>query len=374
MSITPKIRGFICTNANKDGCRANVAAEISWVKEHPRLPIQGKNALIIGCSAGYGLSSRIAAAYGGGCATLGVQYERPESEKRTASAGYYNSEAFIQFAAADGLFAETINGDAFTDEVKVETIAALKRGMGKADIVVYSLGAPVRTDPVDGVSYRSCLKPVGGAYTSKNIDLKNKAVTEITIEPATDEEITATVKVMGGEDLRFWIDALVKADALSNGAQIVAYSYIGPALTHAIYKDGTIGMAKQHLERTVAAINRDYPNLRAFVSVNKAVVTTSSSAIPVVPLYISILYKLMKEKGVHEDCIQQEYRLFRDYLLTQNPLPLDEAGRIRIDDLEMSPEIQAEVAKVWQQITTENLSELADIAGYEQAFLKLYGF
>lgn len=375
MIVSPKIRGFICTTAHPEGCAKHVAEQISVVKG--RGPIDGgpKKVLVIGSSTGYGLSSRIAAAFGCDAATIGVFFERPGTEDKTATAGWYNTVAFEREAAAAGLYARSFNGDAFSDEVKSEVIAAIREDLGQVDLVIYSLASPRRTDPKTGEVYKSCLKPVGGVYTNKTLNTGTGAVEEVTIPPAEGDDIAQTVKVMGGEDWELWIDALHEAGVLAEEVQTVAYSYIGPEVTWPIYKNGTIGKAKEDLERAQAALDAKLASIsgKAWVSVNKALVTQASSAIPVVPLYISLLYKAMKDAGNHEDTIEQMDRLLRERLCNGQPLP-DETGRIRIDDWEMSPEIQSIVGKRWEQVSTENLSELADYEGYQKGFLKLFGF
>lgn len=371
MIVKPKVRGFICTTSHPEGCKANVKSQIEYVKSQPKTN-GPKKVLVIGASMGYGLASRITAAYSCEAATLGVIFDKQGSETRTGTAGWYNTAAFEQFAAEDGLYAKTINGDAYSDEIKQKVIETIKADLGKVDMVIYSLAAPRRTAS-DGTVYTSVLKTVGQSYTNKTIDLKTKNVTEITVEPATNEEIEHTIKVMGGEDWREWLNALYKADAIEANAITVAYSYIGPILTHPMYYDGTIGMAKQHLQQTAKEINEAFPGMKAYISVNKALVTQSSAAIPIVPLYISILYKVMKEHGVHEGCIEQMYRLFNQKMFGEE-VELDDEKRIRLDDLEMQFDIQAEVDDLWQKISTENIDECADIAGYWHDFYTMFGF
>jgi enoyl-[acyl-carrier protein] reductase/trans-2-enoyl-CoA reductase (NAD+) len=374
MIIKPKTRGFICTTAHPDGCAAHVQQQIDVAKAAPALKNPPKNVLVIGSSTGYGLASRIVPAFSGGANTLGIFFEKPPTDRKTASAGWYNTAAFEAAAKAEGLYARSLNGDAFSDELKAQAIAEIKSAMDQVDCVIYSLASPRRVDPKDGTVYKSCLKPIGDTYTQKNVNTDKAEVTEIAIEPADEDEIAQTVKVMGGEDWELWIDALSEAGVLAEGATTVAYSYIGPELTWAVYKDGTIGRAKIHLEESCARIAEKLSATggRSFVSVNKAVVTQASSAIPVVPLYISILFKKMKEEGTHEDCIQQIQRLFADHLDAEPTL--DEAGRIRVDDWEMREAIQAHVAEIWPEITTENLRELSDFDSYQSNFLKLFGF
>ena len=374
MIIAPKTRGFICTTAHPVGCAAHVQEQIDHVKSSPPPAYLPRNVLVIGSSTGYGLASRIVPAFSAQAATLGVFFEKAPTERKTASAGWYNSAAFESAAVAEGLYARSINGDAFSREIKQRAIGEIKASMGPVDCVVYSLASPRRTDPRSGEVYRSCLKPIGQSYSQKNINTDKALVDEVIIDAASEEEITSTVKVMGGEDWELWIDALMEAGVLADGATSVAYSYIGPQLTWPIYRDGTIGMAKNHLEQSCARIRGklEPKGGRAFVSVNKAVVTQASSAIPVVPLYISILFKKMKEEGLHEDCIGQIQRMFADHL--GDAPPCDKTGRIRIDDLEMREDVQAAVAAAWERITTENLRELSDFEGYQDNFLKLFGF
>lgn len=369
MIIKPKVRGFICTTAHPEGCRAFVRKQIEYVRSQPHAN-GPKKVLVIGASMGYGLASRITAAYSFGAATIGIIFDKPASGSRTASSGWYNSAAFEALAHEDGLYAKTINGDAYSAEIKKKTIELIKADLGKVDMVVYSLAAPRRTT-ADGTVYSSVLKTVGSPYTNKTIDLKNRVVSDITVAPATEEEINATVKVMGGEDWKDWIDALKAADAIEDNAVTVAYSYIGPSITHPMYADGSIGKAKDHLFATSKQITSE--GIKAYISVNKALVTQSSAAIPIVPLYISILYKVMKEHGVHEGCIEQMYRLMNQKLFSGEPVT-DEEDRIRLDDLEMQPEIQSEVTKLWSEISTENLDTHADLDGYFSDFYSLFGF
>jgi enoyl-[acyl-carrier protein] reductase/trans-2-enoyl-CoA reductase (NAD+) len=375
MIVSPKIRGFICTTAHPDGCAAHIAEQIAVVRNRGPIPNGPKKVLVIGASTGYGLASRIAAAFGSGAATIGVFFEKPGEPDRCGSAGWYNSAAFEKEAAKAGLYARSFNGDAFSDATKAEVIAALKADLGQVDTVIYSLASPRRTHPKTGEVFKSVLKPVGEPFTSKNLNTGTGAVHDITIEPAAGDDIDQTTAVMGGDDWQLWIDALLAADALAPNAQTIAYSYIGPVETWPIYKNGTIGRAKEDLERVQRALDLSLAPLggKAWVSVNKALVTQASSAIPVVPLYISLLYKVMKEEGTHEDCIEQMDRLFRERLANGNPQP-DDAGRIRIDDWEMTPHVQALVAERWKIVSTENLAELGDFAGYQSSFLRLFGF
>ncbi len=374
MIVTPKIRGFICTTAHPEGCAANVQSQIDYVRSQPALVNPPKKVLVIGASTGYGLASRIVPAFGGGAATIGVFFEKPGAENKTGSAGWYNSVAFEQAAAAVGLYARSFNGDAFSNEMKETVIRAIKADLGQVDCIVYSLASPRRTDPTDGETYKSVLKPIGQSYSQKNVNTDTGEVSPVTIEPASDEEIAHTVKVMGGEDWELWIEALSGAGVLSDGFKTVAYSYIGPDLTYPIYTNGTIGRAKEHLEESAARINGQFGGGTAYVSVNKALVTQASSAIPVVPLYISLLYKVMKEKGLHEGTIEQIQRLFSDHLASGGKPVLDDHLRIRIDDWEMRDEIQKAVAEAWEKVTTENLSAISDFSGYRKEFLRLFGF
>jgi enoyl-[acyl-carrier protein] reductase/trans-2-enoyl-CoA reductase (NAD+) len=377
MIIKPKVRGFVCVTAHPTGCAAHIQEQIDYVKSKGPIKNGPKNVLVIGASTGYGLASRIAAAFGSGAKTLGVFFERPSEEGRTATPGWYNTIAFTNAAKAAGLYASNINGDAFSDDIKKQTLETIARDMGPIDLVVYSLASPRRTHPKTGTVYKSVLKPLGSAYTNKTVDTDKGIVSEVTIEPANETETADTVAVMGGEDWEMWIDALAEAKLLAPGATSVAYSYIGPVHTWPIYKDGTIGTAKLDLERAAKAIHAKldaFGGGRAFISVNKALVTQASSAIPVVPLYISILYKVMKEKGSHEGCIEQMQRLFATQLYNNSALKLDSEGRVRVDDWEMTPDVQEKVSEIWPQVTTENLTQLTDIAGYRAEFLKLFGF
>ena len=374
MIIAPKTRGFICTTAHPEGCAANVQAQIDYVKSQPALTDGPKKVLVIGSSTGYGLASRIVPAFGNGAATIGVFFEKPGTERKTGSAGWYNSVAFEAAAKEAGLYAKSFNGDAFSNDMKAEVIETIKADLGEVDCIVYSLASPRRTDPTDGETYKSVLKPIGAPYSQKNLNTDTGEVDSVSIEPCTEEEIAQTVKVMGGEDWELWLNALNEAGVLADGFTTVAYSYIGPELTFPIYTNGTIGKAKEHLEGSAAAMNEKFGAGTAFVSVNKALVTQASSAIPVVPLYISLLYKVMKEAGNHEGCIEQIQRLFTDHLANGGEPTLDEKKRIRIDDWEMQESIQSAVGDAWEKITTENLSELSDFSGYKTEFLKLFGF
>ncbi len=375
MIVAPKIRGFICTTAHPAGCAKHVADQIAVVRSRGPIANGPRKTLVIGSSTGYGLASRIAAAFGSNAATLGVFFEKPGEPDRCGTAGWYNSVAFEHEATAAGLYARSFNGDAFSDAVKAQVIDAIKADLAQVDCVIYSLASPRRTHPRTGEVFKSVLKPIGASYTNKNLNTGTGVVNEVTIEPASDDDIAQTVAVMGGEDWEMWIDALLGAGVLAPRVQTVAYSYIGPELTWPIYKNGTIGRAKEDLERGQRALDARLASLggRAWVSVNKALVTQASSAIPVVPLYISLLYKVMKAEDTHEDCIEQMDRLFRTRLYGGAPQP-DEAGRIRIDDWEMAPKVQQLVADRWRKVTTENLAQLADFEGYQSSFLRLFGF
>ena len=375
MIVAPKIRGFICTTAHPQGCAKHVAQQISVVKNRGPIANGPKRVLVIGSSTGYGLSSRIAAAFGCNAATVGVFFERPSEGDRTATAGWYNTAAFEKEAQAAGLYARSFNGDAFSDAVKTEVIEAIKADLSQVDCVIYSLASPRRVHPKTGEVFKSVLKPIGEVFTNKNLNTTNGAVTEVSIEAVQGDDIAQTVAVMGGEDWEMWIDALLDAGVLAKGVQTVSYSYIGPEVTWPIYKNGTIGRAKEDLEHVQRKLDAKLAGIqgKAWVSVNKALVTQASSAIPVVPLYISLLYKVMKDMDIHEDCIEQMDRLFRERLCSGNPQP-DETGRLRLDDWEMKPEVQALVAERWAQVNTENLAEFGDFAGYQSSFLRLFGF
>ena len=375
MIIEPRMRGFICLTAHPEGCKQNVKNQIEYVKSKGK--IEGpKRVLVIGASTGFGLASRITAAFGSDAATIGVFFEKEPSEGKTASPGWYNSAAFEMEATKAGLYAKSINGDAFSNEVKKQTIDMIKADLGQVDLIIYSLASPVRQHPVTGVLHRSTLKPIGTTFSNKTVDFHTGNVSTVTIEPANQEDIDNTVVVMGGEDWAMWIDALKAENLLAEGATTIAYSYIGPEVTEAVYRKGTIGRAKDHLEATAFEITDKLKDIngKGYVSVNKALVTQASSAIPVIPLYISLLYKIMKAEGIHEGCIEQIQRLFADRLYSGNPIPTDEQGRIRIDDWEMRTDVQANIAKLWGESTTESLVELGDLAGYKQDFLNLFGF
>ncbi len=372
MIIEPRMRGFICLTAHPKGCEQNVKNQIEYVKSKGKID-GAKKVLVIGASTGFGLASRITSAFGCDAATIGVFFEKPGTEGKTASPGWYNSAAFENEAQNAGLYAKSINGDAFSKEIKEQTIELIKNDLGNVDLVIYSLASPVRLHPETGVLHRSTLKPIGGTFTNKTVDFHSGNVTQVSIEPANQDDIDNTVVVMGGEDWKMWINALQKANVLSDDAMTVAYSYIGPEVTKAVYRNGTIGRAKDHLEATAFEISKEL-NCKAYVSVNKALVTQASSAIPVIPLYISLLYKIMKEKGIHEGCIEQMQRLYSDRLYANKEIPTDEKGRIRVDDWEMRDDVQQQVAKLWEEATTDNLSQIGDLKGYSDDFHNLFGF
>ena len=371
MIVEPKVKGFICTSAHPAGCKESVRRQIAYCKEKGM--VEGpKKVLVIGSSTGYGLASRIAVTYGYGADTIGVAFERESNGRRTATAGWYNTKAFEEFAKEDGYYAKSFNGDGFSEEMKNQVIETIRKDFGKVDMVVYSMAAPRRTMP-DGTTVSSVLKTVGKELTNKTIDLRNNEIKDVTVPVANEEEIENTVKVMGGEDWEAWIQALVDADVLSDNAVTLAYSYIGPELTHAIYKEGSIGQAKKHLFDTSKKLTKEFEakGLKAYISVNKALVTQSSAAIPIVPLYISLLYKIMKKEGLHEGCIEQMNRLFIDKLPAKET---DAEGYIRLDDWEMEDKVQNEITKLWDLVTTENIGELGDIEGYWEDFYHMFGF
>lgn len=373
MVVEPKVKGFICTTAHPKGCEESVRRQIEYTKQKKQ--VEGpKKVLVIGSSTGYGLASRIAVTYGYGADTIGVAFEREAKGKRTATAGYYNTQAFEKIAAEDGYYAKSFNGDGFSKEMKEDVIACIKENFGKVDMIVYSMAAPRRTLP-DGTTVSSVLKTVGEPFTNKTIDLRTNEIKEVTVPVATEEEIQATIQVMGGEDWYDWMNALENAGVLSKDAVTVAYSYIGPELTYPIYYNGTIGAAKKNLHGYAEKINEELrqKGVKAFISVNKGLVTQASSAIPVVPLYFTILYKVMKKKGIHEGCIEQMGRLFKDKLFAAEPVT-DDHGMIRMDDYEMRQDVQEEISIIWNKVTTENVAELADIEGYWEDFYKMFGF
>lgn len=375
MIIQPKIRGFICTTAHPNGCAKAVLEQINYVKAQGKLS-GPKNVLVIGASTGYGLASRIVATFGADAKTIGVFYEKEADEKRTASAGWYNSAAFERYALEQGYYAKSINGDAFSNEIKKQTAELIRKDLGKIDLIIYSLASPRRIHPDTGEIFNSALKPIGESFSGKTIDAFKGEVKDVTIEPATEQEIKNTIAVMGGDDWEMWINHLAEEGLLAPGVKTVAYSYLGPVLTHSIYKNGTIGKAKEHLKATADKLNDTLKSVNgeAMVSVDKAVVTQASAAIPVVPLYIALLFKIMKAKGTHEGCIEQIYRLFKDYLYTNKPLSRDEEGYIRLDDLELDPVVQQAITSAWSTITTDNLSIETDIEGYRNDFYRLFGF
>jgi enoyl-[acyl-carrier protein] reductase/trans-2-enoyl-CoA reductase (NAD+) len=375
MIIEPRMRGFICLTAHPDGCAQNVKNQIAFVKSKGKID-GAKKVLVIGASTGFGLASRITSAFGAGAGTIGVFFEKPPSEGKTATPGWYNSAAFETEAQNAGLYAKSINGDAFSNEVKQQTIELIKADLGHVDMVIYSLASPVRMHPTTGILHRSVLKPIDQTFSNKTVDFHTGVVSQVTIEPANQEDIDNTVVVMGGEDWAMWIDALQSAGVLANGAITIAYSYIGPEVTEAVYRKGTIGRAKDDLEATAFNITDSLKSIngKAYVSVNKALVTQASSAIPVIPLYISLLYKIMKAEGIHEGCIEQIQRLFEQRLYTGKEIPTDEKGRIRIDDWEMRDDVQERIKTLWEKATSENLTEIGDLAGYKQDFLNLFGF
>ncbi|MGG7034273.1 MAG: enoyl-ACP reductase FabV [Flavobacterium sp.] len=375
MIIEPRMRGFICLTSHPKGCEQNVINQIEYVKSKGK--IDGpKRVLVVGASTGFGLASRITSAFGSDASTIGVFFEKPATPGKPASPGWYNSAAFEKLAGQAGLYAKSINGDAFSDEIKRQTLDLIKNDLGQIDLVIYSLASPVRVHPKTGEMHRSVLKPIGAPFTNKTVDFHTGVVSDFSIEPCSPEDIENTIAVMGGEDWSMWIDALKAENLLAPGATTVAYSYIGPAVTEPVYRRGTIGRAKDHLEATAFSITESLKDLngKAYVSVNKALVTQASSAIPVIPLYISLLYKVMKEKGLHEGCIEQIQRLYQERLYTGNEVPTDEKGRIRIDDYEMRDDIQEQVSQLWGQVLTDNVSQISDLEGYRSDFYNLFGF
>ncbi|KAA1194556.1 trans-2-enoyl-CoA reductase family protein [Pseudohalioglobus sediminis] len=375
MIIKPRVRGFLCITTHPAGCAANVKNQIDYVKSRGPIENGPKRVLVIGASTGYGLASRISSAFGAGAATLGIFFEKEGTEKKPGTAGWYNSAAFHQFAEEEGLYARSINGDAFSDEIKQRTIETIKADLGQVDLVVYSLAAPRRQHPVTGVIHNSTLKPIGGDTTQKGVNTDKEEVQDFHLEAATQEEIDNTVAVMGGEDWQMWIDCLDEAGVLADGAKTTAYTYIGEKLTWDIYWHGTIGAAKKDLEKRVIDIRQRLADRGgdARVSVLKAVVTQASAAIPAMPIYLALLFKVMKERGVHEGCIEQVDGLFRESLYGDNPV-LDEEGRLRADGKELDPAVQAAVAALWEDINTDTLRELSDFEGYKREFLQLFGF
>ena len=378
MIVKPRIRGFICTTAHPTGCEKNVQDQVDFVRAQPRIA-GSSNVLVVGCSAGYGLASRISAAFGCGANTVGVSFEKEPTDRKTGSAGWYNNVAFDRLAKSAGLFSLTINDDAFADHTKNQVIDAIRNNLTAIDLLVYSLAAPIRTHPKTGEVFRSSIKPIGKAMSSRTLKLDvlsgNCEVAEIDIDVATEEEIQATTAVMGGEDWELWIKTLVDAGVLAKKFKTVAYTYLGNELTWPIYRGGTIGKAKEHLDQTCDRLNQRFgqSDVEAVIAVLKAVVTQASTAIPVVPLYFSILFREMKAKGTHEDCINHIYRLFHEQLY-KTPRRLDESGRIRMDNFELNEEVQACVAKSWEHINSTNVHKLADVKGFQADFLKLFGF
>ena len=375
MIIKPRVRGFMCVTTHPVGCEANVAQQIDYVKAQGAIPNGPKRVLVIGASTGYGLASRISAAFGAGASTLGIFFEKEGTEKKPGTAGWYNSAAFHKFAEAEGIYAKSINGDAFSDEIKDKTIAQIKADLGQVDLVVYSLASPRRQHPKTGEVFNSTLKPIGKDVTQRGVNTDKETIESFTLVAANEDEINNTVAVMGGEDWQMWIDALDEAGVLADGAKTTAYTYLGDKLTWDIYWHGTIGAAKKDLDKRVISIREKLARTGgdARVSVLKAVVTQASSAIPVMPLYLALLFKAMKADGSHEGCIEQVYGLFKNSLYGDAPIK-DEEGRLRADGLEMRPEIQAAVEKMWDDVTTENLMATTDFAGYKREFLRLFGF
>lgn len=375
MIIKPKVRGFMCITAHPTGCAASVARQIALVRDRGAIEGGPKRVLVLGASTGYGLASRITAAFGCGAATVGVFFEKPGSENKCASAGWYNAAAFHHQAAAAGLGAWSVNGDAFSNEIKQKTIELVRRELGQVDLVVYSLAAPRRTHPLTGVTHKSTLKPIGKRIEERTLDTDRHEVRQVALDAASEEEIADTVAVMGGEDWEMWIDALAAAGVLAPGARTTAYTYLGDRITWDIYWDGTIGAAKKDLDRTVLRLDEKLAACggKAYVSVLKAVVTQASSAIPIMPLYLALLFKVMKARGTHEGCIEQVDGLFRTALCVPSPT-LDDVGRLRMDGKELDPEVQREVERLWPLVETANIDELTDFAGYQQEFLQLFGF
>lgn len=375
MVIKPRVRGFLCTTTHPIGCRENVRRQIDYVRATGAISNGPKRVLVIGSSTGYGLASRITAAFGAGAATLGVFFEKPGTEKKPGTAGWYNAASFDEFAAAEGLYSKSFNGDAFSDAVKGQVIEQIKSDLGQIDLVVYSLAAPRRTHPKTGEVFNSTLKPIGKATVQKGVNTDKGVIQDYHLEPASQAEINDTVAVMGGEDWQMWIEALDGAGVLAEGAKTTAYTYIGEQITWDIYWHGTIGAAKKDLDKRVVSIRERLAQRGgdARVSVLKAVVTQASAAIPAMPIYLAILFKVMKEQGTHEGCIEQVDRLFRDCLYSDAPA-LDDEGRLRVDDLELAPSVQEAVSAIWADISSENLAQLSDFEGYKTEFLQLFGF
>jgi len=378
MIIKPKIRGFICTTTHPVGCEANVKEQIAYTKAQGPIKNAPKRVLVVGSSSGYGLSSRIAAAFGGGAATIGVFFEKPGTERKTGTAGFYNAAAFDKLAHEEGLYAKSLNGDAFSNEAKQKTVELIKEDLGQIDLVVYSLASPVRKMPETGELVRSSLKPIGETYTSTAVDTNKDVIIEASVEPATEEEIQDTITVMGGQDWELWMQALEDGGVLAEGCKTVAYSYIGTELTWPIYWDGALGRAKMDLDRAASALNEKLSTTggSANVAVLKSVVTQASSAIPVMPLYIAMVFKKMRQEGIHEGCMEQIYRMFSQRLYKEDgsAAETDEKNRLRLDDWELREDIQKHCSDLWPQITSDNLKELTDYELYKEEFLKLFGF
>jgi len=375
MVIKPKIRGFICTNAHPAGCAEHVKEQIEYVKSNGPVTNGPKNVLVIGASTGYGLASRITATFGSGANTLGIFFEKEGTEKRTGSAGWYNSAAFHDEAKEAGVWAKSINGDAFSDEIKAKTIETIKAEMGKIDLVIYSLASPRRTDPKTGEVHTSTLKPIGQEVTTKNLNTSKRTIDSITVEAANEDEIANTVKVMGGEDWELWLAALNEADVLADNFKTTAYTYIGKELTWPIYGHATIGKAKEDLDRAAGAIKALTADKKgeAYVSSLNAVVTQASSAIPIMPLYISALFKVMKADGTYEGTIEQIDSLFRENLFGESPR-FDADGHLFQNYKELEDDVQQRVQKVWDIVDTDTIDELTDYIGYHNEFLRLFGF
>lgn len=378
MIVKPRIKGFVCITSHPLGCFENVLDQVTYAENNPTTDIKKpKRVLVLGSSTGYGLASRISASFSAKAETLGVYFERPPKEEKPASAGFYNSLAFNELAKDRQIVSVDVNGDAFSQECKEEVVSKAK-DMGQFDLIIYSLASPRRTDPTDGKTYRACLKPIGSIYKNKTLDTDRQEVKEVVIDPASEEEIFNTERVMGGDDWSSWVNALLEANLLAPECLNIAYSYIGPMVTQPIYRNGTIGRAKEHLEQTgmkLDALLKERVGGRSYVSVNKAVVTQASSAIPVVPLYVSILFKIMKKAGTHEGCIEQTTRLFNQFLYSGNSdVFVDEQNRIRLDDWEMKEEIQNEIIRLWPTVNSENLFEMTSFSDYQAEFLKLFGF
>jgi enoyl-[acyl-carrier protein] reductase/trans-2-enoyl-CoA reductase (NAD+) len=376
MIVKPRIRGFICTTAHPTGCAALVDEQVRWIRAQAPMPGGPQNVLVIGGSGGYGLASRIVAGFGAGARTLCLSFEKEPAADRTGSAGWYNNLAFDRIATAQNLYARSLNADAFADATKAQIADIIRSDLGGIDLLVYSLAAPVRTDPKTGVLHRSAIKPIGRTVHTKTLNVEKGLVHEMDLAPASDEEIQATVKVMGGEDWERWVEQLLQQKLLNPGFKTVAYTYIGSELTWPIYWEATLGKAKEDLDRAAAAMRRALAPLHgdARVAVLKAVVTQASSAIPVVPLYISILFKVMKEMAIHEDCIRHIDRLFRSRLYTGVVPPLDEVGRLRIDDGELREDVQEEVRRRWALVDSGNILDVSDLAGFRRDFLRIFGF